>query len=150
MTTAKQRVMLDTMTSFSKDVVWNSVLFGLSGPGGGGHPALTKQVLLGGAYESRGGALRMGAFNAETNTIALGKGGHFDGAAEAGMKGIKPGTHKGLTVFEKNGVVFWANDSMSLSKAITSDEALNIQRLLQTRFEDKLVQQVKQIGDVLK
>ena len=92
----------------------------------------------------------MGAYDTKAGTIGLGKGGHFDGAAEAGMTGIRPETHRGLTMFQREGEVFWANDSLSLSKAVTQSEATTIQKALEAQFKGQTVKQVQQIGDVLK
>jgi hypothetical protein len=116
-----------------------------------GHACLAaNRVMVGGSYESRGGLLRMVAYDTKTGTIGLGKGGHFDGAAEAGMAGIRPETHRGLTMFQREDEVFWANDSLSLSKAVTQSEAAAIQKALEAQFKGQTVKQVQQIGDVFK
>jgi RHS repeat-associated protein len=112
--------------------------------------AAVKGVMVGGAYESRGGLLWMGADDTKTATIGLGKGGHFGCAVEAGMTGIRPETHRGLTMFQREGWVFWANDSLSLSKAVTQSESAAIQKAQEAQFKDHTVKQVQQIGDVFK
>jgi len=133
-----------------------TLLFSLSGPameenGDFGRSFFAaKSVKLGGAFESRGGLLRMGAYDTETGTLGLGKGGHFDGASEAGMSGISPATHRGITMFEKDGKVFWANDSMSLNKAVTEAEANAIQKSLEIQFGNQTVIRLRQIGDAFK
>jgi RHS repeat-associated protein len=108
------------------------------------------RLFLGNSYPSRGGNLRLGAFEANSMTLGLGKGGHFDGAAEAGLKNISPLTHRGITMFDKQKQVFWANDSLSLPIAITKEEAELIQKILQIHFQQHSVKQVKQIGDAFK
>jgi hypothetical protein len=88
--------------------------------------------------------------DSKTGAIGLGRGGHFDGAAEAGMSSISSATHKGITTFEKNGNVFWANDSMSFARGVTNSEAANIQKALQRQFTDQSVTRLTDISQAFK
>jgi Transglutaminase-like superfamily len=105
-------------------------------------------VRLGGSLDDPafGGDFRCGAYDPETNTLYLGRGGHFDGMADAGGT-PHPRLSRGISFLETPTKVYWANDSLSLPFAMTSDEANAVQRGLESAFPGKTVVQLTSIGE---
>jgi hypothetical protein len=83
-------------------------------------------------------------YDAATGKLSLGKDGHFGGMQSAGGNPV-PSLTPGITVFETQAEVIWANDSLSLPKAITSEDAARIQAALEVAFPGKKVTQVPQV-----
>lgn len=144
-TASEARSLAVAATGFSMSMTGMKSMTGRSTVG---TPQLSRGVMVGESWTTGGGRMRFDAYDPATGKIALGKSGHFDGAGEAGMTGVSPKTHKGISVFEKDGKLYWANDSMSLPKAVTTREATQIQKALQSHFEGTDVSRVNSISDV--
>jgi len=109
------------------------------------------RVLIGDSIKSRGGDLWHVAYDTRSGIVAVGKGGHFDGAFDAGMPGaIRPDTHVGITVFRREGEVCWVTDSQSFTIGATESDAAAIQRALAEHFKDDHVKRIKQLKEVFK
>jgi len=75
------------------------------------------------------GVLYAGAYDPSSKTLYIGRGGHFDGMKGAGGN-PQPGSHPGVSVFETSTKVIWANDSLSMPKALTTQQIGTIQSVL--------------------
>lgn len=95
------------------------------------------------------GALRGGGYDPDSNTVYLsGAAGHPRGVAAAGGDPTKPNL-AGLTVFERaDGKVFWANDSLSLPRGLTPEEAQAVQQGLEQAYSGREVRCLRRIADV--
>jgi hypothetical protein len=94
-----------------------------------------------------GGWLRQGAFDPRNSILYLGGPGHANGCAAAGADPIIDWI--GISVFVRlDGCVYWANDSMSLPRILSDDDALLIQQGLASVFAPQLVGRLDRIGDV--
>jgi hypothetical protein len=91
--------------------------------------------------EDARGILRYGGYDPATKTVHLGDAGHFGGMKAAGGTPV-PGKTPGLSMLETEKEVMWANDSLSLPRALTAEEAAGIQKALQAQFPAKIVKQV--------
>lgn len=96
------------------------------------------QIRLGGfiPVPSPPGKFRNGGYDPELDTFFVGRGGHFDGMAEAGGK---PDIRKtpGMSLLETDSRVVWANDSVSLPLPISETDAERIQRGSRRRFRGR-------------
>lgn len=90
------------------------------------------------------GIVRFGGYDPATKTVHLGGVGHFGGMKAAGGTPL-PGRTPGLSMLETEKEVIWANDSLSLPKALTTDEAAGIQKALEAQFPTKAVRQVTEL-----
>lgn len=97
---------------------------------------------------SNGGILRGGA--SIDGQIYVGRSGNFDGAVFDGARHIDRATAKGISVFKKDGIVDWANDSLSLPKVLTSSEMEIVSKALQSAFPGKAIKQLVRIGVAIK
>jgi hypothetical protein len=93
--------------------------------------------------------LRGGGYDPDANTLYLGGGvGHPRGVAAAGGDPTKPNV-VGITVFERDdGTVFWANDSLSLPRRLSPEEAAAVQQGLEQTYPGSAVRQLQRIADV--
>jgi len=103
-------------------------------------PAAKRVSIVGGVAGSKGTSY-FGGFDPETGKLHLGSEGHFGGMKAAGGTPV-PGTTPGISVMETPTGVTWANDSVSLPRALTSQEAAQVQQALQIQFPGKPVVQV--------
>jgi hypothetical protein len=55
-----------------------------------------------------------------------------------------PSLTPGLTVVRTKDGILWANDSLSLPKALTPEQAAQVQKALEDAFEGEVVKQVTQ------
>lgn len=102
--------------------------------------AATGVRIAGGVRGSRGTSY-FGGFDPKTGKVHLGSDGHFGGMQAAGGTPM-PAVTPGITVLETPTTVIWANDSISLGKALTSAQAAQVQAALQAQFPRKIVLQV--------
>jgi hypothetical protein len=101
-------------------------------------------IEISGGWTGSRGTTYFGGFDAATGKLHLGKDGHFGGMQSAGGTPI-PSSTPGITVFETQADVIWANDSLSLPRAMTSQEAAQIQTALEAAFPGKKVSQVPHV-----
>jgi RHS repeat-associated protein len=95
----------------------------------------TALIIGKGVSDPSGGTYRMGRFDPKTSQTVVDEIGHFGHDV------------KGLTLFEKEGKVLWANDLISSPKKLTSDEVKKVEESLREAFPKATIQQVKRIAD---
>jgi hypothetical protein len=101
-----------------------------------------KAYIAGGDTDLYAGVtIRSGGYDPATEALYLGKGGHFGGMAEAGGTAGVLRT-PGVTVYETESVIYWANDSISLGLGMTPAQARNVQTALESAYQGKKVSQV--------
>jgi hypothetical protein len=79
----------------------------------------------------------MGRFDPKTGQTVFDDAGHFGQDV------------KGLSLFEKDGKVFWSNDSISSPKILTADEVRAVESALREAFPNATIEQVKRITGAL-
>ena len=90
-----------------------------------------------GVPDPSGATFRMGRFEPKTGQTVFDDLGHFGQDV------------KGLNLFEKEGKVFWSNDSISSPKMLTADEVRAVEAALRKAFPNATIEQVKKIGDAV-
>jgi hypothetical protein len=94
------------------------------------------------------GTLRGGGYDPDSNTVYLGGVGHPRGVAAVGGDPTKPQV-AGISVFHRgDGTIFWANDSRSLPRGLTPEEAAAVQQGLEQTYPGSPVRQLSRIADV--
>jgi RHS repeat-associated protein len=88
-----------------------------------------------GIADPNGATFRMGRFDPKTGRTVFDDLGHFGQDV------------KGLSLVEKEGKVFWANDSISSPKMLTAEEIRAVESSLRQAFPNATIQQVKSIKD---
>jgi RHS repeat-associated protein len=90
-----------------------------------------------GVPDPSGGTFRMGRFDPKTGQTVFDDAGYFGQDV------------KGLSLFEKDGKVFWSNDSISSPKILTADEVRAVESALREAFPNATIEQVKRITGAL-
>jgi hypothetical protein len=93
------------------------------------------RILGKGVPDPSGATFRMGRFDPKTGQTVFDDIGHFGQDV------------KGLSLVEKEGKVFWANDSISSPKILTPNEIRAVESSLRQAFPNAPIQQVKRIKD---
>jgi len=106
---------------------------------------------IGGGIPDRfsGGTFRAGFYDPRTNELLLGPGGHFNGPANAGFAGNPLGSvTPGITTVETNSILYWANDSQSLNRALSASQSAAVRKALERAFPGKAIKLLESINDV--
>ena len=77
----------------------------------------------------------MGRFDPKTGQTVFDDVGHFGQEV------------KGLSLVEKDGKIFWSNDSISSPKILTADEIRTVESSLHEAFPNAAIEQLKNIYD---
>ena len=111
-----------------------------------------ESLVIPASAEKPSGKLQAGGYDAASHTLHLGHAakGHPRNVSATGGDTGSPGL-AGITVFIcDDGRVFWANDSLSLPRCLTPEEALTVQRAIEREYPNRPVVRLVRIGDVPK
>jgi RHS repeat-associated protein len=130
----------DVSTTAGLTALGVSPLAGANAPLLGSGARLPGLSMTGGIQGSRG-TFYFGGYDPATGNLYLGSDGHFGGMAGAGGTPL-PASTPGITMQVTPSSVIWANDSLSLPRALSAEQAAQIQTILEMQFPNTTVLQV--------
>jgi len=101
-------------------------------------------VMISDGISGSRGTYYFGGFDPVTGVVYLGSDGHFGGMRSAGGTPV-PGVTPGITVLETPRSITWANDSASLPRMLSAEQAAQVQSALEAQFPSRSINQVQQV-----